>query len=216
MKLKLWAPDFAGCDVAVFNNRQTHRLLRLYRWRITTVCGLRAARKTGRTSTTFTRSRYGFLRTALSTPMSQAIRTPRSCCERNQEQDYGPGVGNDKTRRVGTRVAAPPLASLSDLSLYELHVRDFSVNDPTVPANHRGTYEAFADQYTLGMTHLRTLAQDGLKAVHILPSFHFASVNEDKSTWLMPGNLSQYPAAGTQQQAAVTGDADESSVQLGL
>jgi pullulanase len=98
---------------------------------------------------------------------------------------------------------APALARLGDLSLYELHVRDFSVNDPTVPANHRGTYEAFADQNTLGMTHLRTLAQDGLKAVHILPSFHFASVNEDKSTWLMPGNLSQYPAAGTQQQAAV-------------
>ena len=99
--------------------------------------------------------------------------------------------------------SAPPLESLSDMSLYELHVRDFSVNDPTVPANHRGTYEAFADQYTLGMTHLRTLAQDGLKAVHILPSFHFASVNEDKSTWLFPGNLSQYPPDGTQQQAAV-------------
>jgi pullulanase len=98
---------------------------------------------------------------------------------------------------------APPLESLSDMSLYELHVRDFSVNDPTVPVNHRGTYEAFADQNTLGMTHLRTLAQDGLKAVHILPSFHFASVNEDKSTWLFPGNLSQYPPDGEQQQAAV-------------
>ncbi|MGA8087107.1 MAG: pullulanase-type alpha-1,6-glucosidase [Terracidiphilus sp.] len=98
---------------------------------------------------------------------------------------------------------SPPLESLSDMSLYELHVRDFSVNDPTVPASHRGTYEAFADQNTLGMTHLRTLAQDGLKAVHILPSFHFASVNEDKSKWLLPGDLSQYPRAGTQQQAAV-------------
>jgi pullulanase len=98
---------------------------------------------------------------------------------------------------------SPALASLSDLSLYELHVRDFSVNDPTVPANHRGTYEAFADQNTLGMSHLQTLAQDGLKAVHILPSFHFASVNEDKSKWLLPGDLSQFPPAGTQQQAAV-------------
>ena len=55
-----------------------------------------------------------------------------------------------------------------------------------------------------GMTHLRTLAQDGLKAVHILPSFHFASVNEDKSTWMIPGELVAYPADGTQQQAAVT------------
>ncbi len=98
---------------------------------------------------------------------------------------------------------SPPLESLNDLSIYELHIRDFSVNDVTVPANHRGMYEAFADQNTNGMQHLRELAQSGLKAVHILPSFHFASVNEDKSTWLFPGNLSQYPPDGTQQQAAV-------------
>jgi pullulanase len=99
--------------------------------------------------------------------------------------------------------ASPPLESLNDLSIYELHIRDFSVNDLSVPVNHRGMYEAFADQNSNGMTHLRTLAADGLKAVHILPSFHFASVNEDKSTWLFPGNLTPYPPAGTQQQAAV-------------
>jgi pullulanase len=98
---------------------------------------------------------------------------------------------------------SPPLRSFSDMSIYELHIRDFSVNDPTVPLAHRGLYEAFADQNSNGMKHLRSLAQSGLKAVHILPSFHFASVNEDKSTWLFPGNLSQYPPDGEQQQAAV-------------
>ena len=40
--------------------------------------------------------------------------------------------------------------------------------------------------------------------MHILPSFHFASVNEDKSTWIIPAGLAQYPPAGEQQQAAVT------------
>jgi len=99
---------------------------------------------------------------------------------------------------------SPPLRSLSDMSLYELHIRDFSINDLTVPAYHRGTYEAFADQYTDGMKHLRALAADGLKAVHILPSFHFASVNEDKSTWIIPTGLGAFPADGEQQQAAVT------------
>jgi pullulanase len=54
------------------------------------------------------------------------------------------------------------------------------------------------------MKHLRLLAENGLKAVHILPSFHIASVNEDKSTWIIPQGLAQYPPAGTQQQAAVT------------
>ena len=99
---------------------------------------------------------------------------------------------------------SPALASLSDMSLYELHVRDFSVNDQTVPASHRGMYEAFNDQNANGMKHLRALAQSGLKAVHILPSFHFASVNEDKSTWIIPTGLAAYPPDGQQQQAAVT------------
>ena len=99
---------------------------------------------------------------------------------------------------------SPPLQSFSDMSLYELHIRDFSVNDPNVRnVHHRGTYEAFADQNSDGMRHLRELAGSGLKAVHILPSFHFASVNEDKSTWQTTGDLSQYPPDGEQQQLAV-------------
>ncbi|HEY2466269.1 MAG TPA: pullulanase-type alpha-1,6-glucosidase, partial [Terracidiphilus sp.] len=101
-------------------------------------------------------------------------------------------------------ISSPPLQTFSDLSLYELHVRDFSVNDLTVPPDHRGLYEAFDDQDSDGMKHLRSLAASGLKAVHILPSFHFASVNEDKSTWIIPTGLAAYPPDGQQQQAAVT------------
>jgi pullulanase len=112
---------------------------------------------------------------------------------------------SDETKPAGwDEDVSPPLRSFSDMSIYELHVRDFSIDDLTVPASDQGMYEAFADQNTDGMRHLRELAQSGLKAVHILPSFHFASVNEDKSTWLLPGNLSQYPPDGEQQQAAVT------------
>ena len=111
---------------------------------------------------------------------------------------------SDETKPAGWDTAfSPPLNSFSDLSLYELHIRDFSVNDSTVPAVDRGTYDAFAYQTSNGMKHLRALAQSGLKAVHILPSFHFASVNEDKSTWLFPGDLSADPPASDEQQAAV-------------
>src|SRR5271170_6173788 len=98
---------------------------------------------------------------------------------------------------------SPPLRSLSDLSLYELHIRDFSINDLTVPAAHRGYYAAFTDQNSDGMKHLRSLADSGLKAVHILPSFHFASINEDKTTWLTTVSLTGFPPDGQQQQAAV-------------
>ncbi|MGH7866487.1 MAG: alpha-amylase family glycosyl hydrolase, partial [Candidatus Dormibacteraceae bacterium] len=99
---------------------------------------------------------------------------------------------------------SPPLRDPSDMSIYELHIRDFSVKDGTVPAQDRGMYDAFDDQGSNGMRHLRSLARSGLKAVEIMPSFHFASVNEDKSTWQTPGDLSQYPPDGTQQQQAVS------------
>jgi pullulanase len=98
---------------------------------------------------------------------------------------------------------SPFLASVSDLSIYELHIRDFSATDMTVPPPHRGTYLAFADHGTNGMKHLQALAGAGLKAVHLLPSFHFASINEDKATWLTTPDLSGFPPDGTQQQAAV-------------
>jgi pullulanase len=114
-------------------------------------------------------------------------------------------LDSDETKPAGwDEHTSPALRSLSDMSLYELHIRDFSVNDLTVPPTHRGLYEAFDDQNSNGMTHLRSLAASGLKAVHILPSFHFASVNEDKSTWIIPTGLAQYPPDGQQQQAAVT------------
>ncbi len=102
------------------------------------------------------------------------------------------------------QTSSPRLRSVNDLSIYELHIRDFSIGDATVPAQDRGTYDAFADFRSDGMRHLRTLAQSGLGAVHLLPSFDFASVNEDKSTWKTTGDLSGFAPDSTEQQAAVT------------
>jgi hypothetical protein len=44
----------------------------------------------------------------------------------------------------------PPLRAFEDVALYELHVRDFSVEDETVPAADRGTYRAFTDRRSDG------------------------------------------------------------------
>ena len=101
------------------------------------------------------------------------------------------------------RSSAPSLSSANDLSIYELHIRDFSANDSTVALSLRGTYLAFANSRSNGMRHLGALSNSGLKAVHLLPSFHFASINEDKTTWQTTADLSGFPPDGTQQQAAV-------------
>jgi pullulanase len=75
-------------------------------------------------------------------------------------------------------IPKPPLASPTDIVLYELHIRDFSISDQSVPDKDRGKYTAFTHIFSLGMQHLRSLAKAGLTHVHLLPSFDFASVPE--------------------------------------
>jgi pullulanase len=65
-----------------------------------------------------------------------------------------------------------------DMSIYELHVRDFSANDPTVRPELRGKYLAFTDERSAGMRHLRGLARAGLTDIHLLPVFDIATVPE--------------------------------------
>ncbi|MBG6080235.1 alpha-1,6-glucosidase domain-containing protein [Rubrivivax gelatinosus] len=95
-----------------------------------------------------------------------------------------------------TRPAA--LAAAPDMSIYELHVRDFSANDATVPAAHRGKYLAFTDTASNGMRHLAALAGAGLTDVHLLPVFDIATVPE---TGCVTPTISGAPDGSTQQAA---------------
>ena len=72
----------------------------------------------------------------------------------------------------------PPLKAPVDMTVYELHVRDFSLQDATVPTPHRGKYLAFTHTASNGMRHLQDLAQAGMTDVHLLPIFDLATVPE--------------------------------------
>jgi pullulanase/glycogen debranching enzyme len=71
-----------------------------------------------------------------------------------------------------------PAASNVDMTVYELHVRDFSASDASVPAAHRGKYLAFTDTASNGMRHLRALQRAGLTDLHLLPVFDIATIPE--------------------------------------
>ncbi len=71
-----------------------------------------------------------------------------------------------------------PLKASVDMTVYELHVRDFSLQDATVPAAQRGKYLAFTQTTSNGMRHLQALAQAGMTDVHLLPIFDLATVPE--------------------------------------
>jgi len=64
-------------------------------------------------------------------------------------------------------------------SIYELHVRDFSSADPSVPEEDVGTYAAFTHDDTHGSEHLEALADAGLTHLHLLPTNDIATIPED-------------------------------------
>ena len=68
-----------------------------------------------------------------------------------------------------------------DQRIYELHVRDFSANDPSVPAERGGKYSAFTHADTYGMRHLRPGPRRATD-IRLLPVFDFATVPETGCT----------------------------------
>ena len=104
--------------------------------------------------------------------------------------------------------AKQPVVRPVDQTIYELHVRDFSINDMKVPAAKRGTYLAFATNGN-GRAHLRELEKAGLTTVHLLPTFDIASIQEDRALQETPDcDLASYAPDSDQQQACVTAVAD--------
>ncbi|HYQ68188.1 pullulanase-type alpha-1,6-glucosidase [Actinophytocola sp.] len=102
------------------------------------------------------------------------------------------------------RLRKPALPQPEDSTIYELHVRDFSITDDTVPAAHRGTYLAFTDRGSAGMRQLRDLAGAGLNTVHLLPTNDIASIEERRDQQQTPGcDLGSFGPAAEDQQACV-------------
>lgn len=97
----------------------------------------------------------------------------------------------------------PPFGKPEDTVLYELHVRDFSISDATVPVDDRGTFRAFAQTQSNGMRHLLGLAESGLSHAHLLPVFDCATIPENPLDRKEPGDLSALPPDSPLQQQAV-------------
>lgn len=99
----------------------------------------------------------------------------------------------------------PPLAAPEDITIYELHVRDFSAFDQSVPEDLRGTYLAFTQTESSGMQHLRALADAGMSHLHILPTFDIATINENRARWFEPdyAELAAMPPDGEGHQEAI-------------
>ncbi|KAG2441246.1 hypothetical protein HYH02_010089 [Chlamydomonas schloesseri] len=135
------------------------------------------------------------------------------------------------TMPAGWREHVPPaLAQWTDISVYELHVRDFSMTDASVPPPLRGKYLAFVPErvaagggssgssgpLSAGLAHLAALRAAGLNHLHLLPTYDFATVPErQEDQRVVQEDLSRHPPDSPQQQAAVLAVADNDGFNWG-
>ncbi|MFI6053860.1 pullulanase-type alpha-1,6-glucosidase [Streptomyces violascens] len=108
----------------------------------------------------------------------------------------------------------PAAVPLRDAQIQELHIRDFSIADPT--SHHPGQYLAFTDTGSDGMKHLAQLAKSGTSYVHLLPAFDIAGIPEKKSEQATPScDLKVYAPDSEEQQACVARSAAKDAYNWG-
>ena len=116
---------------------------------------------------------------------------------------------------VWTNSKAPVIQDDAQRSIYELHVRDFSAADTSVPEYMRGTYMAFTQFQSNGMRHLAELSSAGMNTVHLLPTFDIATIPEKRADQKIPAIPEGAGPASEEQQAAVTAVADQDAYNWG-
>ncbi|XP_062156540.1 pullulanase 1, chloroplastic [Alnus glutinosa] len=109
------------------------------------------------------------------------------------------------------------ILSFSDISIYELHIRDFSANDHTVHPELRGGYLAFTLQDSSGVLHLKKLSNSGITHIHLLPTFQFAGVDDERENWKSVDTkmLEKLPPDSIEQQALITAIQDDDGYNWG-
>ena len=206
-ELQLWAPTAASVAVCVYPGPQAPARLSqaLQRrpgsglWR-TQVAGV-VQGEYYRYLVELFQPGLGWVRHAVTDPYSVSLSadSQRSYVVDLAHPSLQPPGWADST--IPARVRQP-----TDMVIYELHVRDFSRDDATVPAAQRGKYLAFSEAGSAGMRHLRALAGAGLTDVHLLPIFDLATVPERGC--LQP-RVPQAAPDSPAQQAAVMAKASQ-------
>ncbi|MFN8473347.1 MAG: pullulanase-type alpha-1,6-glucosidase [Anaerolineae bacterium] len=204
--LKVWAPTARDVSLHLFET-STAPLGEILPMRLDPAIGVWSIE--GDPSWT---GRYYLYEVEVWTPTAQRI-------ERNLVTDpYSISLSIDGTRSqivdLGDAALQPPgwsnmhkprLNGLEDIVIYELHVRDFSANDPSVPEPYRGTYKAFTLGESHGMRHLCDLAKLGLTHIHLLPVFDISTIEEDcaRRHDPDPAVLASFAPDSPEQQALV-------------
>jgi len=175
----LWAPTAQQAAVCIYNG-PSNTTRAVYQMRFDDKTGAWSAALPGDLSGKYYKYAVdvpvdgaGIVRNMVTDPYSISLST-------DSKRSYIARLDAPRLKPNGWDAASAPqtVRNTTDMVVYELHVRDFSINDDTVPPEHRGKYLAFTDAGSNGMRHLAALGKAGLTDVHLLPVYDIGSVPE--------------------------------------
>ncbi|WP_083941009.1 alpha-1,6-glucosidase domain-containing protein [Pseudoduganella violaceinigra] len=176
---KLWAPTAQRVAVCVFDTGSS-KAKSITAMHADTKTGIWSASARGNLSGHYYKyvvdvvaPRTGLVRNLVTDPYSVSLAA-------DSARSYIADLADPRLAPAGWNKDQPPatVKAQPDMSIYELHVRDFSINDLSVSAMNRGKYTAFRETGSSGMKHLAMLARAGLTDVHLLPVYDLGSVPE--------------------------------------
>lgn len=175
---KLWAPTAQRVSVCVYDSGGKPKSITAMRADAKT--GIWSASLRGNLSGRYYKyvvdvvvPRSGLVRNLVTDPYSVSLSA-------DSARSYIADLADARLAPAGWNKDQPPakVKAQPDMSIYELHVRDFSINDLSVSAMNRGKYTAFRETGSNGMKHLSMLAKAGMTDVHLLPVYDLGSVPE--------------------------------------
>ena len=195
---KLWAPTAQQAAVCVYENGGGGRAGAVHQLDMDAATGVWSAQVSGDLS-----GRYytyvvdvvadgaGLVRNRVTDPYSVSLDT-------DSQRSYIADLDSASLKPKGWDKESAPqtVKAATDMAVYELHVRDFSRDDPSVPPAKRGKYAAFGEANSHGMRHLKALARAGMTDIHLLPVYDIASIPEKNCALPQPKGA---PDGDTQQ-----------------
>ena len=176
---KLWAPTAQQVAVCTYDSGTT-RAATIDSMHFDSATGIWSTRKDVDLSGKYYKylvdvfvNGIGIVRNLVTDPYSISLTT-------DSQRSYIASLAAAKLKPAGWDHAIAParVKAQTDMVVYELHVRDFSINDNTVSTAHRGKYAAFTETSSNGMKHLAALSRAGMTDIHLMPVYDFASVPE--------------------------------------
>ncbi|MFC5281620.1 pullulanase-type alpha-1,6-glucosidase [Arcanobacterium canis] len=136
--------------------------------------------------------------------VTQSVTDPNSTAlSVNSTHSVIANLNDPKWAPAGWPGTPPVLKNFSEHAIYELHVRDFSIADKTVPDGERGTYKAFTRPHSDGMKHLKKLSEAGMNTIHLLPTNDIGSIPELRTEQKIPAIPKDAGRDHAEQQKAV-------------